>query len=319
MQLIRTLGVRAFPTTARVGVCIGNFDGFHLGHQRLFDLLRGTLGDGGTSVLLTFEPHPRRVLHGVKRSAVAEREEYAQLLSFREKWLLAERFGFAALCVPHFTKEFAALSPDAFVKQVLRDTLGAAIVVVGYNWAFGKNRAGNPALLGQLGADHGVRVVTVPPVMHDGERVSSSAVRDALRAGNLIRVRALLGRSYSLIGHVLRGAQRGRTLGYPTLNLHPLLHVLPRHGVYASRVFLDGLPCPAVTNVGVRPTFEGGVPLVEAHVLEQQLPELYGHKLRVEFVQFLREERRFASADALRAQLARDCEQVRNLLEEGEA
>jgi riboflavin kinase/FMN adenylyltransferase len=271
-------------------VAVGEFDGVHLGHREVI---------GGSDTVLTFEPHPLRVV----RPEAAPR----LLTSFDVKAELIAALGVEELVVIPFDERFAAQSPAEFIDQVLVDTLGATRVSVGENFRFGHRAAGDPQV---LAADERFETRVVPLVEMDGEIVSSSHIRALVQAGEVEPADRMLGAPFQLRGEVVEGDRRGRTLGFPTANIVPdEALVCPGHGVYVARA--DGV-CAAV-NVGVRPTFgTGRAVLVEAYLLDRDV-DLYGHVLRVEFLKRLRGERRFESIDALVEQMHRDVERTREL------
>lgn len=305
---------------AAVGVTIGNFDGVHLGHQALFAklderLLAATSAGGETPVrvLLTFAPHPKAVLQGIRRSEYGAHPELWQITSLREKLKLLNDFHFDLVFVARFHRQFAAQSPDEFVKRYLIDALRARVVVVGHDWSFGRDRAGGIDTLERAGKQYGFETAVVPPQLISGNRVSSSAVKAALGRGDLDEVQSLLGRRFAFQARVVGGEQRGRTIGFPTANLTPTAQVLPADGVYACWFEYQSQRVAAVTNIGIRPTFGGGGRVAEAHLLDHRA-DLYGERVRLEFVGRLRDERRFSAVAELKEAIAADIAQARELL-----
>jgi riboflavin kinase/FMN adenylyltransferase len=274
-------------------VALGEFDGVHLGHR---EVIRGS------DTVVTFDPHPLQVL----RPQIAPK--LLTRLDVRAE-LIAE-LGVQELVVVPFDEGFRRQTPEEFVDHVLLERLGATHVSVGENFRFGHGAAGDPAL---LAADSRFETRVVPMVEIDGEIVSSSHVRALVQAGDVKHARRFLGRPFQLRGEVIRGDQRGRTLGFPTANIVPAAElVYPGYGVYAARA--DG-DCAAV-SIGVRPTFETGRGvLVEAYVLDREL-ELYGRELRLDFLRRLRGERRYETAEALVEQMHRDVAEARAACEE---
>jgi riboflavin kinase / FMN adenylyltransferase len=290
-------------------VAVGNFDGVHRGHQTLLQAARDRAArHGGTVVVLTFEPHPARV--------VSPERAPSRLMTLEQKGEVLAGLGVDVLALLPFTGALAEKTADDFARLVLSECLHAEGVVVGENFRFGRGRAGTLQDLQRLGAELGFATIGVPPVLLDGQPVSSSRVRDALAAGDVTLAASLLGRPYSIEGDVVQGEGRGRTLGVPTANLRPVNETLPALGVYACRcrVAAGEAPRPAVANLGHRPTFGPGETTVEAHVLDFE-GDLYGRRLRLEFVDRLRAERAFGSPEALREQIGRDREDARRLLE----
>jgi riboflavin kinase / FMN adenylyltransferase len=306
MRVIRHLAHIA-PPLRRVVLTLGNFDGMHLGHQaivrRALDEARGVAGQ---VVVLTFHPHPIAV--------VAPDKAPPLLQSLHDRLARLRELGVDVTIVQRFTPRFAALEPEAFVREFLGAHLELLQVVVGYNVTFGRGRSGTVETLQALGARHGFAVDAIGPVTVGEGQVSSTALRRLIAAGDVRRARALLGRPFVLRGRVVRGEQRGRTLGFPTANLHqrPGL-LLPADGVYAVHVLLDGRAVPAVLNIGVRPTFGTRRRTVEAFLLDFD-GDLYGRWLTLELVERLRGEQRFAGPEALRQAIAVDVTRAREVL-----
>jgi riboflavin kinase/FMN adenylyltransferase len=306
MRLVR-LGDGATPRTSGAAVTVGNFDGVHRGHQALVAaVVARARRSSGTAVVLTFDPHPARVL--------ARDRAPAALTTPDQKHELLAALGVEVLVLLPFTTELAALAPEEFVDRVLVRALQARHVAVGEGFRFGRGRSGDGALLARLGVELGFTFEALPPVL-DGERpVSSSRVRDALAAGDVTSAERLLGRTYFVDARVVRGDGRGRTIGVPTANLESANEILPARGVYAGRLRLpEGSWHPAVVNRGLRPTFGGETETLEAHLLDFD-GELYGAEVRLSFVARLREERRFPGQQALVSQIAEDVRQARALV-----
>ncbi len=303
----------ARPTGApRTAVAIGNFDGVHLGHQALLAEARARARAPGTAVALTFTPHPARVLAPSKAPPL--------IMPLDRRLALLAQAGAEVAVVQPFTRAFAAVEAQSFVVDVLVRDLGAADVVVGYDFTFGRGRGGNVERLREWGAALGVSVTVIPAVTVDGAPCSSTRIRALVAAGEMRGAAALLGRPFEVEGVVVRGAARGRTLGFPTANLAPETELAPRLGIYAARarVCEDHTVGPAfvaAVSIGRNPTFEtDGAPVtVEAHLLDFA-GDLYGRRLRLELVEWLRDEQRFASVDALVAQIAADVARVRALM-----
>ena len=290
-------------------MAIGYFDGVHPGHQTVIrkavELARAS---GKRAAVMTFDPHPRALLgHG---------EAYAESLTpLPEKIRLLEGLGVDIVYVAVFDREFAALAPEEFVRGLLIGRLNVTDAAVGFDFTFGRGGAGNPELLAELGGTD-LAVHTVAPVSAAGAKVSSSRIREALLLGDVALAAGLLRRPYRISGTVVRGAARGRMIGFPTANIEPDgRYVLPRHGVYAVYVRRGGETHPAVMNVGVAPTFHAnaGTPRLEAHLLDFS-GDLYGERLAVDFVAFIRPEMKFSGPDELAAQIREDAEQARRLL-----
>jgi riboflavin kinase/FMN adenylyltransferase len=287
-------------------IALGSFDGLHQGHRQVIAAM-ATAAAGLVPTVVSFWPHPREVLHGERRLRLDLPSEKLELL---------EPLGIAQLVLVPFDRALAALSPEAFVDQVLLDQLGARVIAVGENFRFGAGRAGSAADLQVLGQQRGVEV-SVVPMLHDAAgRHSSSRIRQALAAGDLQRAAALLQRPYRFCGTVVSGRGLGRQLGWPTANLQvDGRKFLPREGVYAARAWLNNGsdPMAAVMNLGPQPTIDPAAPsAVEVHLLDRQI-DLLGHELLVEPLAYLREQQRFASVDALSRQIAADAQQARAL------
>ncbi|MCA9626318.1 MAG: bifunctional riboflavin kinase/FAD synthetase [Myxococcales bacterium] len=304
-------------------VAIGNFDGVHRGHQAvLAAAAERARGRGLVARVLTFDPHPLEVLAGLKLDRLTDEERKAQLMARVSSEL--------SLVVEPFTRALAANTPEQFARDFLRNKLHAAHVIVGANFRFGQGRAGDLATLQELGKRHGFDAQAEPLLADGGQPISSSRIRDALREGQVAEATLLLGRPHSASGRVIEGDQRGRTIGFPTANIAGALEMLPPHGVYACLVDDISAAAPgralgtAVTNLGVRPTVktEGALSL-EVHLLDHApgsgrsgafSEDLYGHRLRVHFVERLREERKFDGLPALMAQIQSDANQARDVL-----
>lgn len=314
MEVFRS--VDAARSLRGCAVALGNFDGVHLGHRRLFETTRGRAArHGARAAVLTFEPHPAQVL----------RPELAPplLTPLGRKLELFRASGLDAAVVQPFDPTFAAAGARTFVERDLCGHLGAADVVVGYDFTAGHERARVDALREMLLAC-GVSLNVIQPVTADGLTVSSTKIREFLLEGKVGAAALLLGRRHDVDGVAERGAARGRALGFPTANLRPE-GMLPANGVYAARVWLgvsvgedgvtearDATRHDAVCNVGVRPTVEEGGPVVaEVHLLDFDGRDLHGQRLRIAFEERLRDERRFSSTRELAAQIARDVERAR--------
>ena len=307
MRLYRTFAsLRRSPSAKPRAVAIGVFDGLHIGHQAILERSRSAAHDlGGTSLVLTFEPTPKEFFSPATAPP--------RLTRFRERFELLEALGLDEL----FCAKFGAvrdLIPSAFIDELLIADLRARHVVVGDDFRFGADRSGTVADLRALGARHGLGVSEVPPVFFKGERVSSTAIREALKAGDLATARNLLGRDYSISGRVVRGLGLGRKLGFPTANVHLKRIQAPVDGIFAARVTgLGGAPLDGVASVGTRPTIGGGLPLLEVLIFDFDR-DIYGRYITVHFVKRLREERHFADLELLKRQMRVDVEAARAAL-----
>lgn len=287
------------PRLRRPVVAIGTFDGVHRAHQAIIrQAVREAKRCRGTSVVLSFNPHPQHVLRMGHEPRLLTRVEQ-RLTVFRA-------LGVQVVWVKRFTRRFAALSPEEFFTRVIVRALHAHTVVVGASFGFGRGRGGDLALLRALGRSHGVAVHRVPDVQQQGAPINSSRIRAAIASGRLEEARRLLGRPVMLRGRVIHGAARGQSLGFPTANVDYDHLVLPPHGVYVVRVHVGRRWLPGVANVGVRPTFANErVTTVEVHLLHARM-RLYGRMITLAWLRKLRDERAFPTVAQLRRQIAHD-------------
>src|SRR5436309_11070791 len=269
-------------------LALGNFDGLHRGHRKILDRVQRVAGErGATSVVMTFDPHPPRVVRPDKAPPL--------LMTHAQKLEALARTGLQGEAIVPFTVEHSRWDPEMFVRAVLVDWLRVAEVWVGANFLFGHDRAGNFSLLRTLGPRYGFKGEKIDPVRYKDFVVSSTRIRRLIAEGRVDEAAALLGHPYSIEGHVVRGDERGRALGFPTANLCTENELLPPHGVYATTITIDGIIRPSVTNVGCRPTVDhSGKTTVETHVFDFDR-NLYGAAVRVGFVQRMRDERAFES------------------------
>jgi riboflavin kinase/FMN adenylyltransferase len=287
-------------------LAIGVFDGVHLGHQALVRVVADRArAEGGTPMAATFDPMPIELLApGAPPSALSDVDERCALL---------EAAGANAVVVFRFTREFAALAPDEFTRR-LKAAGDVRRVCCGDDFQFGHDRSGNVRLLGELGAREGFVVEIASPVMLDGRVVSSTRIRNALLAGEVEEAARLLGRRYAVTGVVEHGDRRGRALGFPTVNLGVAPNrLLPRDGIYAVWAEVNGKRVAAAASLGVRPTFGGGERRLEAYLLDWS-DDVYGDRVKAEFVKRLRDELRFANAAELADQIAKDVDETRRSL-----
>jgi riboflavin kinase/FMN adenylyltransferase len=309
-----TIDVIHFPRDPRPSrwhqpvLALGNFDGLHRGHMKIIDRVRRRAGErGGVPVAMTFHPHPPRVVRPDKAPPL--------LMTHAQKLDALERAGMQGVAVIEFTPELSRWEPETFVRSVLVEWMHVAEVWVGANFLFGHGRSGNFSLLRSLGARYGFRAEKIDPVRYKDFVVSSTRIRRLVAEGRVDEAGALLGHHYFIDGAVTTGAGRGRELGFPTANLCTENELLPPDGVYATTVMFDEVIHPSVTNIGVRPTFgDDGARIVETHLFGIGR-DLYGTRLRLAFLQRLRDERAFADVDALRAQIEADCRQARRLFD----
>ena len=285
-------------------VTIGNFDGHHRGHHSLLQTVVARAREvRGTAMVLTFDPHPVRVL--------APRVELRFLTSPEEKLERFKEAGIDEVVFLEFTPALAAMKPEEFAEVVLHRHLGVAEIYVGEHFAFGKGRAGRIADLQRFGAALGFTVHPVRPVMLNGEVVSSTRIRNLIQAGHMEEAAALLGRAYAIMGTVVTGMQQGQALGWPTANLRiPPERVTPPDGVYAAQASYDAGTYDAVVYIGRRPTFGAGERLIEVNLLDHR-DNLYDKSMTVAFIEHLRGDRTFPSAQDLAAQIARDVDRAK--------
>jgi riboflavin kinase/FMN adenylyltransferase len=283
---------------------IGNFDGVHLGHQAVLGQLAEQAAVMGLpTTVITFEPQPQEYFsHG---------DVPPRLTRLREKLQALRRFSVDRVLCLAFNRALAEMEPEAFIREVLVTGLGLRYLVVGDDFRFGKGRRGDFAMLQQAGREHGFEVVHMHTFSIDGERVSSTRIREALQAGDLSLAAQMLGRPYRMSGRVAHGNRLGRTIGFPTANIFLHRKKTPVDGVFAVEMFgIEGEPVRGVANVGTRPTVDGTRSLLEVHLFDFSA-EIYGRHVHVDFLHRIREERRFDSFDALKAQIMQDAEQAK--------
>jgi riboflavin kinase / FMN adenylyltransferase len=289
-------------------LALGNFDGLHRGHAKIIDRVRRRAGErGGTPAAMTFDPHPPRVVRPDRAPAL--------LMTTEQRLEALGRAGMQGVAVVQFTREMSAWDPETFVRTVLVEWLHVAEVWVGANFLFGRDRAGTFSVLRTLGSRYGFRAEKIDAVRYKDFVVSSTRIRRLIAEGRVDEAGALLGHHYFIDGDVVHGDARGRELGFPTANLESANELLPPVGVYATAAAVGGIEHPSVTNIGTRPTFGGpGGVRVETHLLDGSR-DLYDMRLRLSFVQRLRDERAFPDVDALRAQIDADCRAARRLFD----
>jgi len=306
MRISHGLQPSGSPARAPHAVTIGNFDGLHRGHQAMLARLKEEAEKRGLpSCVLTFEPHPREFF--------APAQAPARLSSLREKSELIRAAGIDRLHVCRFDRRFASLSPDEFIERVLVGTLGARWLLVGDDFRFGARRAGDFALLKETGARLGFEVESLPTISVEGKRASSTAVREALAAGDMQHAAELLGRPYSISGHVMHGDKLGRQIGFPTANIQLQHNRPPLSGIFAVEIYgLNGAPLQGVASLGTRPTVhENGRPTLEVFIFDFR-DDLYGRRLRVDFLRKLRDEEKYPDLDSLINQINRDVDNAKN-------
>jgi riboflavin kinase/FMN adenylyltransferase len=287
-------------------ITLGNFDGVHLGHQDLVRMVvRRAKETGAVSMVVTFRPHPLKILAP---------EKCPPLISiYEEKIKLFERLGIDVLVKIPFTVEFSAMTPEAFVKNVLCETLGAKEIFVGYNYRFGKGRKGDVQTLRRLGEQYGFTVREIEQVSLGGEVISSTKIRHLLREGDVEHAARLLGSTYAITGIVVKGDSRGKGLGFPTANIAPKHAIIPSDGVYVVRLSVRDRLYDGIANIGMRPTFHKKVLAIEVHVFDFN-EDIYGEDISLYFVKKIREEKKFRNAEALVDQIRSDIETAKGIL-----
>lgn len=287
-------------------ITLGNFDGVHLGHQKIFkNLQREAREIHGTDIVITFFPHPLKVLFPEKAPRlITTLEERLRLINVCGNEVV--------VCVP-FTRTFSNWSPERFVQEILVGKFGVKKVLVGEDARFGKDRRGDFEFLSKRSKLHGFSVRKIEPVQVQGLETSSTRIRSCVQKGRLRESEAMLGRLFGITGQVCEGDRRGRSIGFPTANLSTEAELLPPNGVYAVWVTVKGIHRPGVANLGIKPTFSGSRYSIEAHILNFD-KDIYGEFIRLDFVDWIREERSFPHVQALRTQIQKDVEQAQQVL-----
>ncbi|MBI3714071.1 MAG: bifunctional riboflavin kinase/FAD synthetase [Burkholderiales bacterium] len=309
---------RGLPNAASRAPCalaIGNFDGVHLGHRALLaDLRAAATRLNIEAAVMSFEPHPRAFFAQMMGDLSKAPSRIANL---RDNLSALDQAGVDRVIVEHFNAHFAARSPEEFIQQILVEGMHVKLVMVGDDFRFGAKRAGDIHTLIEAGQRYGFEVQTINTVMRDDKRISSSAVRAALAAGDFAHASELLGRPYQISGHVTHGQKLGRTLGFPTLNLRIAHHKPAVMGIFVVQVHgLGDQALPGVASMGVRPTVDdSGRVLLETHVLDQQV-DAYGKIIHVEFLHKLRDEEKYVDLTTLTAAIHRDAEQARSYFQQ---
>ncbi|MGH7812748.1 MAG: bifunctional riboflavin kinase/FAD synthetase [Candidatus Binataceae bacterium] len=307
MEIIR--GLDALPRRPWPVAALGNFDGVHLGHRAILKAAADRArAKSGTAFAVTFEPTPARVLFPERAPRL--------ILTPEDKLEFLRQSGIDGIVVLEFTRELSLLEPRDFVRRYLIDGIGVRAVVAGHSVSFGHNRAGNAAVMSELGRELGFETDVVGPVKVKGIEVSSTKIRELIGAGGLRGAAALLGRDHFLRGRVVHGRERGRTIGFPTANLESETECVPPDGVYAARAILDDGAHPAIVNIGMRPTFAEAARSIEAHIFDFNR-DLYGMRIKLELVERIRPEQKFESAEALKRQIAADLRKAREILSAG--
>ena len=302
-------GVDSVPPAARgAALAIGNFDGVHRGHQVLLAAARKEAAEAhaARAGVILFEPHPREFFQPDK--------PHFRVTPLPRKLQLLGEFGIEVAVVLPFDAKLAALTAQDFIERVLVDALAVRHVIVGYDFHFGKGRAGDPDTMRRGGAAHGFGVTVVAQVADAGEVFSSNAIRAELAQGDVRGAAEMLGRWWRVTGTVIGGAKRGAGLGFPTANIALLPGTALAHGIYAVRVHLDGAVHAGAAYLGTRPTFDNGAAVLEVFLLDFE-GDLYGRNIEVEFIEFLRGDRHFGNIEDLKVQMSADCARAATILE----
>jgi riboflavin kinase / FMN adenylyltransferase len=287
-------------------VALGNFDGVHMGHRAIVQTaISRAAAHAGTAFVLTFHPTPAKVLTPERAPQL--------ILTPEDKLELLRRSGIDAVIVVNFTPALSRLSPAEFARDYILGKLGARVVVVGHSVSFGHRRAGNAQVMVELGQKMGFETEVVGPITIEGGVVSSTRIRELITAGDLPEAARLLGRNHFLRGTVVRGRERGRTIGFPTANIDSATECLPPDGVYATRLVLADGAFASITNIGMRPTFDEAARTIEAHIFDFDR-DIYGANVRLDLVERIRSERKFDSGEALAAQITQDLKRAREIL-----
>ncbi|MGI9533879.1 MAG: bifunctional riboflavin kinase/FAD synthetase [Thermodesulfobacteriota bacterium] len=297
------------PLGFSTSAAIGNFDGVHLGHKKIINLLKKISSKKSSrSCIITFEPHPQKVL---------SKKEVSLIVPFEDKIRLLEKLGVDVTVCLKFTKELSKLSAEDFVKEILVKLLQIKDIVVGPDFMFGNKRSGNAELLQSLGKTYDYETKVLEPKVINNEIISSSLIRSYISEGNIQRVNELLGYRYFIHGNIVEGEKRGRQIGFPTTNINSSWELLPKGGVYATYAFIDDKCFQSITNIGYRPTFGQNKLLIETHIFDFS-KNVYGSNINIEFVKRLRDEIKFNSVDDLIAQIKLDIKDVKNILTNNE-
>ena len=304
MEIIRELNHINYPNPV---VTIGNFDGVHLGHQKIFKKVVEKAEEiKGTPIAMTFHPHPVRI--------ITPEKGLKMITSFEDKMELIARSGIKALICINFNKEFAHTNPDDFIRDVLVNKIGTKWIIVGHNYAFGKGKKGTPALLRRRGRKYGFGLQVVRYVRVYDEIVSSSRIRSLILRGRVCEASRMLGRPYHIDGSVIKGAGRGKSiLNVPTANISAQNELIPKEGVYAVRVSIEGQVYDGIANIGKNPTFGDVSMSYEVHIFDFNRVIL-GEKIRIHFIDRIREEKKFPSIAVLENNIRKDIEKAKQIL-----
>ncbi|MEM7009831.1 MAG: bifunctional riboflavin kinase/FAD synthetase [Thermodesulfobacteriota bacterium] len=293
------------PIQNSTSATIGNFDGVHLGHKKILSAIKQEANEQGlSSCVITFHPHPQKVLQNI---------DIPLLMPIRERLKLLEKEGIDVVACYTFTKEIANISARDFVTNILVGNLNLKHLIVGPDFSFGHKREGNLDLLNEMGKEYGFDTEVVDTELIDGEVVSSTSIRNLVTEGNMEKAAKFLGYNFYIEGEVKEGERRGRQIGFPTANLNTDWDILPKVGVYATRAHIGDRALNSITNVGYRPTFGHNELLIETHIFDFS-EDIYKKRLKVEFVDRVRDEQKFDGPDALIEQIKKDVEKVKEIL-----
>ena len=308
MKVLRAIDeLRSLPGSTHLS--IGVFDGLHIGHQAVIGrALESSRQTSGNAVVVTFDPHPVRVLRPEKAPRL--------LTSTRHKVKLIEKLGVDAVLLLDFTLEFSRTPPETFIEKLVRASNRLSQICVGQEWTFGADRSGSIRLLEEMAPKLGFQVVSVPPVVVGDRVISSTLIRSAVECGDLESAAKYLGRDFTILGTVTEGRQLGRRLGFPTANLRAHNELFPPNGVYAAKAWFRENEYGGVVNIGVRPTIENetGERILELHLFDFD-QQIYGEDVEVAFLEYLRLEHKFSGVEELQAQIQRDAEKARQVWE----
>jgi len=293
------------PIENSTSATIGNFDGVHIGHKKILTAIKKEAKQQGlSSCVITFHPHPQKVLQNI---------DIPLLVPIRERLKLLEEQGIDVVACYTFTKDIAKISAQDFVTDILVGKLNLKHLIVGPDFSFGRKREGNLSLLNKMGSEYGFDTEVVETALLDGEIVSSTSIRNLVREGNLIKAGKFLGYNFYIEGQVKEGERRGRQIGFPTANLETDWDILPKVGVYATLANVDGTKYQSITNIGFRPTFGHSELLIETHIFDFN-QDIYKKRIKVEFVDRVRDEQKFNGPEALVEQIKKDVEKVKEIL-----
>lgn len=298
-------GTRDVSQNENSVVVLGNFDGVHRGHQRL---LQVAMQQGKMKqlkmIVFSFYPHPSWVIGNHPKPLIMSR---------RDKKQIVKSLGMDTLIEYPFTKAFASISPETFFEEILIGQLKAKVLVVGENYYFGRNKAGNPEYLKELGIKHGVEVCVVPAVKYEEQMISSTTIRNLIIEGNIELANEMLGHPYMIVGNVMAGKQLGRTIGFPTINLiADPDRIYPPNGVYATKVTVYNKEYLGMTNIGYNPTVNGTKKMIETHIFDFD-EEIYGETVEIRFYHAIRKEQKFQNIEALQQQIEKDSHTVKRM------